>query len=136
MFWIDLLFVLVFALLLSGLLTWGFGWRHPARREAAGASALFLFLVLLFAMWAGAACFPSWGPVSLGAAWLGVLLVGMFVALMLLAVAAPTGTRRLSAAASAEAEVRRKAAAGAAFGVFFWILLFGLLIVVIVSYLR
>lgn len=46
MFWVDLIFVLIFALLLSSILSWGFGWRHPARRDTVGTSFVFLFLIL------------------------------------------------------------------------------------------
>jgi len=62
MFWINLLFVFLFALLLGSILSWGFGWRHPARSDAVGASFLFLFLILLLAMWAGGVWFVPWGP--------------------------------------------------------------------------
>lgn len=55
MFWIDLFFVIVFAVILTGILGLGFGWRHPARSDAAGASLLFLFLILVLVMWAGGA---------------------------------------------------------------------------------
>jgi hypothetical protein len=131
MFWIDLLLVFVFALILSGVLIWGFGWRHPAQDEAVGASFLFLFLILLVVMWAVGGWLEPWGPVVYDTPWLGLLLIGLIISLLILAVATPTW-RRKRPEPMAEAE---EAVAATIFGAFFWILIVGLLIAAIVSYL-
>lgn len=126
MFWIDLMFIVVFALGLSFIMAWGIGWRHPARAEAAGASILFLFIVLFVSMWAGAGWFRPWGPVVYGTPWLSLLLFGIFVSLLILAVSVPFTRPRTAHEAEAQAETA--AAVGKTFGIFFWILI-GVLIV-------
>ena len=131
MFWVDFLFVFIFALILSGLLSWGFGWRHPARGDALGASFLFLFLILLFAMWGAGAWYRPLGPAA-GPDWLGLLLIGLFVSLLVLAVAAPT--RRPRTQTEAAGRMRRDVLFAATFGVFFWILIVGLLVSALISY--
>lgn len=134
MFLIELLFVFVLALILSGVLAWGIGWRHPASAGAAGTSALFLFLILMFAMWAGGAWLPPWGPIWQGTPWLSLLLIGFLVSLLVLAVATPARrpprTRREATEQAEEAAVL-----GTAFGLFFWLLLLVLLIAVVIRYL-
>lgn len=132
MFWIDLLFVLIFALLLSAILSWGFGWRYPGGSEAVGISFLFLFLILLFAIWAGGAWFRPWGPAVYGTPWLGLLVIGIFVSLLILAVAAPV--RRPRTLSEAKAEAREEAEMATAFGLFFWILIISFLIAAVISY--
>lgn len=129
MFFTDFLFVLALALILSGVLAWGFGWRHPARSDAVGPSALFLFLILLFAMWAGGAWLPPWGPVWYGTAWLMFLLVGLVISLLILAIATPIRSPRPPRKTDAEEVV------GTVFGIFFWILMIGLFVAVLVRYL-
>jgi hypothetical protein len=127
MLWIEMLFVVVFALLLSALLSWGLGWRHPGAEAAAGTSLLFLFLVLVFAMWAGASWLPPWGPVLYGASWLNVLMVGLLVCLIVLAVAAPVH-RPPRSPREAAAEAEQQAEVSTVFGLFFWLLLAGLVV--------
>lgn len=132
MFWINLLFVFLFALLLGSILSWGFGWRHPARSDAVGASFLFLFLILLLAMWAGGVWFVPWGPVFYGTPWLELLLIGLFVSLLILAVTA--SARRPRAPSALEAQAQEESTEATMFGSFFWLLLIGLLVVIVVGY--
>ncbi len=132
--WIDFVFVLVLALLFSAVLGWGFGWRHPARSDALGASMLFLFVILLFGMWAAGAWFPVWGPVWYGTPWLTFLLVGLVVSLLILAVVAPPPRppRTRSEAIKAEDDTL---VVGTVFGLFFWLLLLGFLASIAARYL-
>ena len=132
MFWIDLLFVFLFAVILSGILSWGFGWRHPAAADAVGASIAFLFVILLFTVWAVTAWLPPWGPVWYDTPWLSILLVGVLVSILILAIAAPV--RRPRTPTQAAAEAREEAVTATAFGVFFWVLIAGLLIAIALSY--
>lgn len=132
MLWMDLIIGIIFALVLSSLLVWGLGWRHPVRNDAVGASLLFLFLVLLFAMVAGRAWLRPWGPSFYGSPWLSVLFIGLFVSLIILAVATPVRTPRTPVEAAAEA--REEAVLATAFGLFFWVLILGLLIAAVVSF--
>ncbi len=134
MFLIDFFFVLILAFILAAVLSWGVRWRHPARysEEAAGISFLFLFLILIFGIWAVIAWLPPWGPVLYGIPWLSMIAVGILIALLVLAIAVPGRPPRTPTEAAAEAE--SEAAAAAVFGLFFWLLLIGLIIAVIVSY--
>lgn len=127
----DILIVILFALILSAIIGWGLGWRHPSQSSTAAASLLFLFVVLLLAMWAAAIWMPEWGPVYYGSAWLGILLVGLFIALVILAVASPDWRRRGPRRVDLEAETAAETTA--VFGCFFWILLIAFLVVIAAS---
>ena len=129
---IDIAVVFIFALVLSAILGWGFGWRHPAHGDARGASVMFLFLILAFTMWAGGAWLPPWGPLWYGTAWLNLLLVGLLVSILMLAVVTPVRRPRTRSEAAEEAE--ETAVVGTAFGIFFWLLMIMLLIAGIVRY--
>jgi hypothetical protein len=132
MYWIDLIFVVVFALILSSILSWGLGWRHPANGNAVGISFLFLFMILLFSMWAGGGWLRPWGPMVYNTPWLGLLLIGFFISLLILAIATPN--RRPRTLSESKAEAQEEAAVVSAFGAFFWILIFGLLISAFIGY--
>ncbi|HKL20398.1 MAG TPA: hypothetical protein VJ904_01255, partial [Tichowtungia sp.] len=82
MLWIDFIMLIGLAVILSSALTWGFGWRHPARREETGISIAFLFLILFFAMWAGQSWTTPWLPAAWQASWLNFLIVGLFISLL------------------------------------------------------
>jgi NADH:ubiquinone oxidoreductase subunit 6 (subunit J) len=129
---IDLLMVFLFAIILTSVVTWGFGWRHPAGSETVGASVLFLFVILMLAMWAGGAWLPPWGPVWNGTSWLNLLMIGLLVSLLILAVTAPKRRPRSPQEAAEQAE--ESAVVGTVFGIFFWILFMGLLVAALVQY--
>jgi hypothetical protein len=132
MFWVDLIFIIVFAALLSSLIGYGLGWRHPARADATGSAVLFMFFILFFIMLAANTWLQPWGPVVVGTPWLSLLVVGLVVCLLALAVAAPIrGAETPPAPGAAPPE---KAVAGAVFGVFFWVLILVLLVAVGLSY--
>lgn len=122
----DILIALLFALLLSAVLGWGLRWRHPARGGGAIASGLFLFVVLFVTMWLAALIVPEWGPLYNGTSWVGMLLAGLFIALIILAVATPNWRRRSVTAFQAGEEITETAAV---FGCFFWALLILFLLV-------
>lgn len=126
----DILLALLFALILSAVLGWGLRWRHPARKGGAIASALFLFVVLFVTMWLAALIIPEWGPLYNGTSWLGILLAGLFIALIILAVATPDWRRRPVTAARAGEEITQTAAV---FGCFFWALLILFLLVLVLG---
>lgn len=73
-----------------------------------------------------------WGPVVYDTPWLALLFIGIFVSLLILAIAAPP--RRPRTPLEAEVEAREEVAAATAFGLFFWVLIVGLLIAAVVSY--
>lgn len=126
MFWIDLLFALVIALLLGAVVAGGFRWRHPGT-EAAWTSGLFIFFLIFFAAWAGGVWLtPAAATVAWGSYWVPFFIVGLFVVLL---VAAIPGRRRAATPAEGAA-----AAGAAVFGLFFWLLLIGLILAIIAGY--
>ncbi len=133
MFWIDILVIVLLALLLSSVLTWGFRWRHPARIDAVGLSLLFLFLILLFSMWAGRVWFYPWGPVIYGTPWLAVLFIGLIVSLLILSLTTPHKPRLKPT--EVEKISGEEMIAGAVFSFFFWVLMLGLFIAIIIRYI-
>jgi NADH:ubiquinone oxidoreductase subunit 6 (subunit J) len=130
--WIDLLLVVIFALFLSNVLIWGIGWRHPAERDTVGVSLLFLFVILALAMWAGGVWLPG-RPVLYGTSWLGLLLIGVLVSLLIMSLAAPV--RRARAPDKTATDAQEEIVAATAFGIFFWTLIAALLIVALIGYL-
>ena len=134
LFWINILFLLFFALLFSSVLAYGFGWRHPSQEQSAGPPLLFLFMIFLFVMWAGSVWFRPMGPIAWGIPWVSLLVVGFFLSLILLAVAIPS-RRPPRTAREAAAEAEEAAAEGRTFGVFFWIFLVTILAVSLAGYL-
>lgn len=133
MYWADLLFLLFGAMLLSSLLAWGFRWRHPARGSRLGVSLLFLFLVLLFAMWSGGLWLDTVRVPWLDALGVRFLAVGLFVSLILLAAARrPAG--RMRSPEKAVEEEEKEAEMQSAFGIFFWILLVAMIAAIGIYY--
>ncbi|MFO7653740.1 MAG: hypothetical protein R6X25_07925 [Candidatus Krumholzibacteriia bacterium] len=141
MWFADLVAVFLVALIFTAILAAVVGWRHPARADddagVAGA-AIFLFVILFFAVWAGGAWIGPFGPVLWTGYWLPFLLVGFVVAALFAAAAGPRRPRsRAEAAAEARAEARQAEAerrAAPIFGAFFWILVLLLLLAVIAAY--
>lgn len=130
---IDLTFVLLFALILSSFLGWGLGWRHPARGDALGHSLGFLFVILMLSMWAGSSWLPPWGPVWHGTPWLNLLLIGSLVSALLLATVTPA--RRPRSVREATEQEEKALIVGSAFGLFFWLLIIGLIVVIVAHYM-
>ena len=130
MLWIDILIVIALAILFTAILAGAFGWRHPAS-PGTGPALLFLFLVFVFAMWAGGLWFTPVGPVLWGAYWVPFVLIGLPVALILLAAAPMSRPPEKARSAEGEPEV---STTGKVFGAFFWILFLVLLIGIVVGY--
>lgn len=126
---VDLLFAFLVAVILTSLLVIGFGWRYPGR-QGAGVAAIFLFLVFFFMVWALAAWTAPFGPPLWGSYWLPFVVIGVLLALLILAISAPTRLPR--------DEVEEQAVVSSAvlvtFGTFFWVLLLGALISIIIGY--
>jgi len=130
---VSVAYAIVFAVLLSALLVGLFGWRYPGREEPWPA-VLFFFLVLFLATWAAG----LWvSPVVVGAGggyWLTFFVIAVLLALLLAATAPPRRPPRTAREAAEEAQ--SAAAAQAVFGVFFWILILGLIAVIVIRLLR
>jgi hypothetical protein len=126
MIWLQILLALAIAALLTGALTAGLGRRGPG--PAAG--FLFFFVLLFLFTWAGGlwlvpAAGTSW------ARWITFPVVGLFVLLILAALIPPIPKRDVPP--SPEAQVAAEETS-LVMGVFFWILLLGLLAAVISYY--
>jgi len=126
MVWLDLVMLIGLAVVLSSALTWGFGWRHPARREETGISVAFLFLILFFAMWAGQGWTVPWVPAGYQAPWLSFLIIGLFISLLILVLAEPSSGA--TPPAESQEEITEPGKPAAVFGFFFWIMIIALLI--------
>lgn len=147
MFAVDFMVALVIALLLSALFVAALGWRRPgtAGDDQAGGALLFFF-VLLLATWAGGVWLTPFGPPVFGVIWLPFLVVGLLVALTLAALV-PTGeerwrwprTRGEAQAMGRTATTQREASYAAAqvaagLGLFFWLLVVALALLVLLAY--
>jgi hypothetical protein len=94
---------------------------------------VFLFFLIFLVAWAGGVWLPPFGPVLLGGHWLPILFTAFLVVLLLLALIPPRPPRsRREAIQQAEQQMGSESA----LGVFFWILVIGLSIAIIVHYLR
>lgn len=129
MFLIDVLF----ALLMAGIFTLIFA--VALRRPGPWSSIAAFFLVIFLASWAGGLWISPTGPAFLGIFWVPILLVALLVALLLSAVS-PRRPQHVQTISEAEAESRQRQAVLRAFDAFFWALLIGFLIVIILGYLR
>jgi hypothetical protein len=121
----DFLFALAVGLLLTVIFAAGFRVRGPW-----GVWWVFLLIVFL-AAWVGAVWVRPVGPPLFGVNWLPLLFMGVLFA-VLLAAAIPSSPPRTRAEAVAQA--RAEETAVAVFGAFFWILLVGLLVAVVLGY--
>lgn len=131
---LDLLFVFIVALLLSLLFVPFTGVARPRDGGSAVGAILFFVLILFFATWAGGVWITPFGPPIWGVYWLPFVIVGLFVALLLAAVAGPTSGGYVRPASEPERAEAEASAARTAFGLLFWLLLASLAVVVIAGY--
>jgi len=117
------------ALLIAALLTAIFGGLLGGHRTAG--ALIFFFVVLLFGTWAGGLWLTPMGPIWSGGSWISFIFVGLFFALILAAAIPPRRNRSAADDVSDEAET----ASLVAFGIFFWILIGGLIVAIISRYL-
>jgi hypothetical protein len=132
MFFADLLFAFLVALLLSLLFVPLRGPRGARDGRSAVSAIVFFFLILFLASWAGGLWLTPVGPPLWGAYWVPILLFGVFVALLLSAASEPP--RRYNRRRTPEAPEAEAAVAAATFGLMFWILMVALLAAVIAGY--
>lgn len=143
-FWVDLVIICAMSLVLSSVLIWGFGWRHPSssfERDEFLQSGLFIFLILFFSMWAGGPWLPVWGPLVYGRPLSGPFIIGLFLVLLLLATMHPKRRKPRSFKEAKKQKERLEKELeeegimiATAFGIFFWILIVVLLITGVVGY--
>lgn len=127
MVFLDLIFALVIALVLTGIFAAGF-------RGHKTASVLVGFFILVFLItWAGGIWLSPIGYPAYGVNWIAFVVVGLIIALLITALlppARPPRTRR-----EAIEQRREEEATLAMFDVFFWILIIGLALTIIAAYL-
>lgn len=128
MFIVDVLFALVMA----GIFTMVFA--IGLRRTGPWSSILVFFAVVFLAAWAGGLWISPAGPVFLGIYWVPILLVAFLVALLLASVR-PQAPKHVQTISEAEAEAKERRAVERAFDAFFWTLLIGFMIVIVLGYL-
>lgn len=121
----HLLLALAIALILTAIFPIGL------RGYRGGFIFWFFFLLLFLAVWAGGIWVT---PLAYdGLPWLGFLLIGLFVALLIVALLPPASPP----ITPTEMDVKPstiEVATAVAINVFFWLLLFGLLLAIIVRY--
>ena len=122
MFFIDLLFALIIGLLLTALFALLFDTRGPW-------DVLWVFLlIVVLGAWVGGLWLVPFGPVMFDVAWIPFLLAGLFFALILAAATPPSTTASPTSVTPTESQ------AAVAFSVFFWIMLVGLAVAIILAY--
>jgi hypothetical protein len=127
MFFIDLLFALVVALVVSSVFAFGF------RRRGIWPRFWLLFLVILLFTWAGGIWIHPIGPTIKGVFWVPFLLIALLIALFL-AVAIPPSLNRSRTSESPDLRKARRSEVNAFLGVFFWILMMILITSIVVRY--
>lgn len=124
---ISIVLSVVFALLFSAILVYGFS------RRAAGPfdGMLFLFLVIFMFTWGLGSWMTPIGPVVGGVSWLGYLVIAIVMMLLIGAMLPPSrprGSRAADRAAEGDEPAR---AVGITFGFFFWFMLITLFVIAI-----
>lgn len=125
-FLMQILFALVMALLFTAIFTLGFQRRGP------WSSVLVFLLIVFLAAWAGSLWLSPLGPVFVGVYWVPIVLAAFLFA-VLLAAAAPRRPPTQGVETISQVKQQEKAT-GHAFDIFFWTLLIGFLIVIILGY--
>ncbi len=142
MFVLELLIAVAVALLLAAVLVFPLRRRGPGPLEG----LLFFFLIIFLAAWAGGLWLTPIGPVAYGVPWVGFVVVGVILALILAAAATPRrrlpkpgkpAVPRTEAEAEVEAtppEVKAGEAVAVTLGVLFYLALFAMLLTIILHY--
>lgn len=126
MYWMQVLFAFLMALLFTAVFTWGFERRGP------WSSVLVFFLIVFLAAWAGSLWLSPAGPAFLGIFWVPIVAVA-FIFAVLLSAALPhrPPTQEVETISQVEREEQAKERV---FDAFFWVLLAGFVIVIILGY--
>ena len=103
-------------------------------RSSGRLAHLYFPVAILDGMWASYRWFPPAGPVLLGFHWAIPLLIGLLLALATLAIAVPSSRDRSTGVDTIE-DKQDDVVAVTVFGVFFCLLIIGLLAVIISSYI-
>lgn len=129
MMFIDFLYAVFFALLLSAVFFWVFGWRR--RWVDFG-----LFFVLLFlATWAGGIWLRPFGGMLYGRNWLPFFTVAVIIALLLAAVSIPERSTTTVELRQSRRKERARQTALASVSIFFYAVVLALIIAIVAGYL-
>jgi hypothetical protein len=132
MFILEVIFAVCISLLLSGLFV------LVTRNRSGKTGSLRLFLIIFLATWAGGIWLKPFGPSLWGIHWLGFLVAGLFVSIILVITTpnrAPKGRRETLDILEKVARNRElDQITYLTLGVFFWILLAFLIIAIISRY--
>ncbi|MFW6312634.1 MAG: hypothetical protein ACOC2N_01970 [Spirochaetota bacterium] len=122
----NVVLALVLGVLFAALIGVVFGVRSGA------AGFLMLFLLFFLFAWAGGLWIGPLGPAFLGVYWLPGLVVTLLIFLLIGALSyhRPVSTRE------AQAEIEARQAAEKIFGTLIWLVILGLMIAIVVAYLR
>jgi hypothetical protein len=124
---VEIIIILFIALIIAALFAYGFRRRGPW-------GAFWVFLLFLFlAAWAARLWVTPAGPIVWGVAWLPIVFF-VFIIALIIAAASPREDYRVPEATPATD--REVAETGAAFGLFFWILLIFFIIAIVVGLLQ
>lgn len=124
---LNLLMAFVVAILLAAILVYGFERRAPGPM----AGFVFFLTLLFFAVWAGSVWITPIGPELWGVPWMTMLLVGLIVAMIIAAVAAPVPDERT---APDEEGVMPPTSVGWGCGLLFWMTIAVLLMAAVARY--
>ncbi len=125
---VDLLFAFLMAMLFTMVFCVGL------RRPGPWSNVLAFFVVVFLAAWAGSLWISPGGPLFLGVYWLPVVLVALLFALLLAAVP-PQRPPHVKTISESREEAQQERAVERVFDVFFWALLLGFAIVILLGYL-
>ncbi|MFW6022065.1 MAG: hypothetical protein ACOCQW_00905 [Halanaerobiaceae bacterium] len=116
---------LIFAILIALLLTWalGLGMRKNNR-----IGSIIIFIILMLFIWAGGVWIAPVGPLIWGVPWVSFLLIGIFFALLIAALTPEHRYRK-------RRQKRDTTETFIIIDAFFWILLAGLGLAILISYL-
>ena len=125
---------LVFALIIGVGIAWI--WSSIFDTHGPWNSFFWFFAVIFLFAWGGGSWIAPFGPIGWGVAWLPIVVMGVFMALLLTAATPPRHRRR---ARGAQADAVRRAAADEVetlmvFDTFFWMLIVVLAVFVLGRY--
>ncbi len=127
MTFVSIALSVVFALLFSAILVYGFSRRTAGPFDG----MLFLFLIIFMFTWGLGSWMAPVGPVFGGVSWLSYLIIAIVVMLLIGALLPPSRPRGSRAADRAVEGDEAAQAVGITFGFFFWFMLITLFVIAI-----
>lgn len=131
---LEFLFALIVTLLVMAVLVLILGWQRPVRGGKI-VGLVFLFVLLLFAIWAAGVWITPFGPAIGTVYWLPFLIAGLVLMLLFIVILPPSPRwdEKYSMRETGMESAPEKAA-WAGFGIFFWFLVVFFALAIILSY--